>query len=66
MEQSVSGLSVAASGRIDVCDILSVLRTGRGALPSPGGEGAELARRKGSLGLGREVWLHVRRRGTCE
>ena len=27
-----------------------VVRTGRGALPSPGGEGAELARRKGSLG----------------
>ena len=28
---------------------LSVLRAGWGALPSPGGEGAELARRKGSM-----------------
>ena len=39
-----------ARGRLFVCGALSVLRAGWGALPSPGGEGAELARRKGSLG----------------
>lgn len=36
-------------GRLFVCGALSVLRAGWGALPSSGGEGAELARRKGSM-----------------
>lgn len=42
-----------AGRRLFVRGILLVLRAGWGAQPSPGGEGAEFARRKGSLGSGR-------------
>ena len=46
-----------ARGRLFVCGAWSVLRAGWGALPSPGGEGAELARRKGSMGSAGECGL---------